>query len=573
MDRGTAPEAKMAGSKFAVLSNWVQPRMSNFKRFLNRCSANKALTIAFVFGFSVLVLAVLFANDTAYVAAQDPSAEPTQAAQAKRLYTISKETTYFTGPLKPDGSIDFIAAVNDHFSKRITAESNAARIIVPLLDPLCWSTADQRNMTLIRLGLDPEEFPPEDTLHGTIAGDRELQPTEEEFLRQYVSAIGKTWTDDDFPLVAEWLAENEAKLERIVEGAQRSQYFVPLPTIEEADGFWPVLMDPTDGIRNLVRTFSIRAHYHFSLGQWQKSWDDLLTIKRISEHFARGPMMIDSLTAYGFYGIACGDAVEFISNADQDVDWEKLLQSWEINPVANLKDGFEIGERAYIGFIICEIMQQPDAIGRSFEYSDIGGPAEGEEAFAKLKQLQLQQAFENGEIRLDDALRLSNQYFDQAVAASESNNVSERNAELRKLNSLLGIDAVSPKEPEIDRVLTADSKNRSQVYAKALVAQFTATVPSVIRIENIRRGSQHVVKLALAARVFQKRNGKLPGSLNDLKDLVSGTTLVQPLTGDPIGFKVMEHEIVIYHWSHDGFDDGGDVDSDRPKDWGIRIRE
>ncbi len=47
--------------------------------------------------------------------------------------TVSKETTYLTGPLRPDGTVDYLAAVNEHCSQGVTPENNAA---VPLLQAI-----------------------------------------------------------------------------------------------------------------------------------------------------------------------------------------------------------------------------------------------------------------------------------------------------------------------------------------------------------------------------------------------------------------------------------------------------
>jgi hypothetical protein len=69
---------------------------------------------------------------------------PRKEGAAKRGYTISKETTYFTGPLKPDGRIDFVAAINEHFGEGVTESNNAARIIIPLVDSSAWSVAEDR---------------------------------------------------------------------------------------------------------------------------------------------------------------------------------------------------------------------------------------------------------------------------------------------------------------------------------------------------------------------------------------------------------------------------------------------
>ena len=40
--------------------------------------------------------------------------------------TVSKATTYFTGPLRADGSVDYVAAFNRRCSEGVTPENNAA---------------------------------------------------------------------------------------------------------------------------------------------------------------------------------------------------------------------------------------------------------------------------------------------------------------------------------------------------------------------------------------------------------------------------------------------------------------
>src|SRR5437660_9603045 len=35
-------------------------------------------------------------------------------------FTVSKETTYFVGPLDRDGYVDYVAAINQHYSRGVT---------------------------------------------------------------------------------------------------------------------------------------------------------------------------------------------------------------------------------------------------------------------------------------------------------------------------------------------------------------------------------------------------------------------------------------------------------------------
>lgn len=85
---------------------------------------------------AVFLLVVFFLSTSQPLSlfAQTEQGDPRTAKPLTPSVAISKETTYFTGPLKSDGSIDFFAAINDRFSEGLTPENNAARIIVPILD-------------------------------------------------------------------------------------------------------------------------------------------------------------------------------------------------------------------------------------------------------------------------------------------------------------------------------------------------------------------------------------------------------------------------------------------------------
>src|SRR5829696_8894778 len=51
-------------------------------------------------------------------------------------FAVEKGTTYFLGPLRKDGTIDYVVAINDRLSEGVTRENNAA---APLMEAL---TAD-----------------------------------------------------------------------------------------------------------------------------------------------------------------------------------------------------------------------------------------------------------------------------------------------------------------------------------------------------------------------------------------------------------------------------------------------
>src|SRR6516225_9670041 len=83
-----------------------------------------------------LVVLVLLVTGGALLSAQDdpqsksaPGKEdkPKESAAKKHRgkFTISKETTYVTGPLDKDGYIDYAAALNERLGQGVTPENNA----------------------------------------------------------------------------------------------------------------------------------------------------------------------------------------------------------------------------------------------------------------------------------------------------------------------------------------------------------------------------------------------------------------------------------------------------------------
>ncbi len=48
---------------------------------------------------------------------------------------ISKETTYFTGPLRKDGGVDYVAALNRRYAEGVTPENNAAVALLQAAGP------------------------------------------------------------------------------------------------------------------------------------------------------------------------------------------------------------------------------------------------------------------------------------------------------------------------------------------------------------------------------------------------------------------------------------------------------
>jgi acetyl esterase/lipase len=134
---------------------------------------------------------------------------------AKVLITISKETTYITGPLRKDGYVDYVAALNQRFRAGVTPENNAA---VPFLKAVGPGeiAPNCRGEYFKMLGIPP--LPENGDYYVTLekyaqrsmGADRpaaEAGATGRDlYWEQLTQAMKRPWSKKEFPVVAGWLA-------------------------------------------------------------------------------------------------------------------------------------------------------------------------------------------------------------------------------------------------------------------------------------------------------------------------------------------------------------------------------
>ncbi|MHC4984226.1 MAG: hypothetical protein ACYTF6_13800, partial [Planctomycetota bacterium] len=173
------------------------------------------------------------------------SARP--AAEKKVNITISKETTYLLGPLNADGTVNYVAAINEIYSKGVTSENNAAILLIKALGPE-FLDPSVRGKVLERLGValpaggeylmslrayvrakmikgDPRGPVPEVMI--AEPDEAEIGAAQGKADRQLDKAMAGPWEAKDCPVIAGWLKANEKQLALVVEASRRRRFFLP----------------------------------------------------------------------------------------------------------------------------------------------------------------------------------------------------------------------------------------------------------------------------------------------------------------------------------------------------------
>gem|GEM_PF-2960407 len=187
---------------------------------------------------------------TALMADDNKPAEP--AKKEKPILTISKETTYVTGPLDKDGNVNYAAALTELLGKGVTPENNANVLLIkavgPKFGPLsmtdeyCKHVGIDKDEIYKRLGINklPERGDYFVDFHDYLKNHVKLEPEKLQKKEAELDlASMRPWTAESQPEMAAWLKSNEKPLALIVEASTRSHYFWPVishvPDFSNAD--------------------------------------------------------------------------------------------------------------------------------------------------------------------------------------------------------------------------------------------------------------------------------------------------------------------------------------------------
>ncbi|HIN95843.1 MAG TPA: hypothetical protein EYN03_09370, partial [Planctomycetes bacterium] len=302
--------------------------------------------------------------------ADEPQAnqqEPAKTAPQKPLFTLSKKTTYVTGPLRKDGTVDYVAALDAIASRGVTVENNAAILLYQIIGP-GEILPELRNEYFKRLGIAPlpiqgnyfvtlDQLVQRAVVGKNVSEDefakldpqvrRKVFAAQEKVWEQFDQAQGKLWTAREFPLLAEWLLVNQQPLKLLQQASQRSRYYSPSISTEKEFPMVSVLLPGVSRYRDLARALSIRITMNISQGKIDEAIADSVTCHRLGRLVGQGWSLIDSLVGIAIDALACQAdvlAAHYGKLPPEKIKaWREKLQG--LTPLPSVVEKIDVGER------------------------------------------------------------------------------------------------------------------------------------------------------------------------------------------------------------------------------------
>jgi len=217
--------------------------------------------------------------------------------------SLGYDTTRLTSPLNPDGTVNYVAALNEKYGRGVTRENNAAAVLAEglgadFLDPLDPGVAE----TLRLLGANvPEETacffpyrPPKAPASCTSRGQPQPASGPHD---PYAAALSRPWEPRELPEIDEHVRRNEAAVSVLVEAGKRPRYFIPWVSTRSPANLAGCPRPNLRTLRQLLHVLAMRAMRRIGEGQLDRAWSDTMVINRMANLLGQDLVLISRLLA------------------------------------------------------------------------------------------------------------------------------------------------------------------------------------------------------------------------------------------------------------------------------------
>lgn len=484
-------------------------------------------------------------------------------------FSISKETTRITEPLKPDGTVDYAAALNARNSQGLSAEDNAGALLIKVFG-VEDVPEDQREKHFQALGI-PVPANTEGLLKdmgqivkqhlqakGLATDDNEAyQP----FWDQQSKAMSRPWSRKDLPVVAKWVDANAEPIKLAVEASQKSRLFFPL-IVPENGSLFAVNLDKVQHMRELARLLTARAMLALEEGRIDEAQRHLLACHRLASLLGQRGTLIEALVSYALDAVACRADLalaqsEKVTKAQLAAYRKKLA---DLPALPRISECIDHGERFFSLDAISQIAMQ------KMEGEDLGIP--NSKLFQTLMRLS---------IDWDLILKRFNDEYDQMAGSLRLPTHAARHAAMEEMGEKLKKLRADANQPaKIALMLLGVNTPRAMVSQQMGDMLLILLLPAVEQASNAETRAntrRDQTQLALALAEYHRVHGQYPETLENLSPEYLKTIPKDRYTDKPLKYRTQDKGYLLYNLGPNGKDDQGqdrNAQNDAD-DWAIRV--
>ncbi|MEX2212729.1 MAG: hypothetical protein WD768_01290 [Phycisphaeraceae bacterium] len=512
---------------------------------------------------------------------------PAAAPPAPVALTLSKETTYLLGPLRANGFVDYVQAFEKVAGEGVTAQSNAAALLIEAQGPLFF-TGNARQIVCGKLGIavpaekeclvelddlidelwkklvpDLKEDPavPPEELEGEALGKFAYKQNARE---QQGIAVARPWSPREFPLIRAWIERNEAPLKIVKQASLRSHLFIPSPHGADETTMSGMFLPAVGRHRLPVRLLTARAMMRVQQGDHDGAWDDLQTCQRLTNLVSREPTFVHHLIAVSMESLLHDPLRRMvIEQSLSQAQLKRMLTEFaSLSERESFLRSLDLDER----FTLLDLVSRFKAKG----YEGIMVPFDDDEEVPDLGAAERERIDELLDVNLV-MKRINARSDDQAhgcslpTFAERMKYYSESDARAHMLNERLMAlmpdrrDEITARAIERNMKLPVEKRREafSDEAADTLIAYGNRAIISIARGEEIARMNRDLTHITLALAAFRADRGDYPAALAELSPEYLAQVPLDRFTDMPLRYARGTNGFLLYSVGMNQRDDGG----------------
>ena len=477
---------------------------------------------------------------------------------------VSPATTRILAPLKPDGHIDYIAALNQRFGEGVTPENNSVALLWQALGPnavdaaireqyfkMLGVQAPSPNIDLLK-SLEVGVSSPDSRQSGGRSGQSHAVMLIDQLI---TDGSERPWSAAEFPQLAAWFAANDASLELLLKGSLRPRYYSPLISTDKrpnvastATTFLPAV----NVMRQAARVLVARGMLRIGTRQVEKAIQDSLACHRLARLAGQSPSVLESLVAISVDSFA--NRLD-LSIAEQDgLTAEKSRQF--SNALKGLAAMPDIGQK----IDLMERFSVLDIIAVLDEKQTLKVSAIGQNGFRLADDFDL--AKEVDRVDLNLVLRRANEWIDRSVQACRQPTVLGRKAACSDFNRSMKTMGDELKAAEAHLNAMGDDELSHWCADKLVASNYSGTALQITAKDRVLE-QVDLVQVALALAAYRAEKKSNPAKLADLVPNYIDAIPNDMFSGQELHYARAETGYLLYSVGPNGIDDGGaDCESD-----------
>jgi len=444
------------------------------------------------------------------------------------------ETTRIIAPRQADGSIDYLTAIEEHFSRGVTNENNSVPLLFQAFGRDALPRTQPPDGITDRLGMPhlPEKgdyF----VSYENFAKQKKAEITDPDPM-DYTKV--QPWPAKPSDLTLDWLKTNEGPIAKIEQASLRPRYFVPFNGGNRPQTLVEILLPHVMVMRSSERALITRALVRANNGEFDGAREDLLAAHRLANLMGQSATIVEHLVGYGLETAAAradrSIALSGKLSAEQAMTLARDLAA--LPEAQSCADSMDTSER----FMCLDIAQLCAKIGPT-EAARALGAILGRESFPIDAQV-----YRFIPISYDGSMGGANNLYDGILSATRKSNYAERAA------------ALSMWSDYFSRLEGADPVTK--VFSSAWPSNML--IPSLSRADQMwekARTQRRLARVALALAAYKAEHNEYPPALAELSPKYLTEIPLDNFTDKPLIYSRTSDGYSLYSVGPNMIDDGG----------------